>query len=382
MLRKFLKGCLAIAMVAAMAAPVYAGANITGMAVMTFGQSTNQSMDMVYGKDAPSVLSLGYYWEYDIIAKNEHVEIGTDVELMPPFGKPGGGPDPAWSTPYLNWMVNDSFTFRIGANTTFGKSIGFTDGVGSSAIPTIQWWGAEWAQGKGAGIHGIYKINDTLSANFGYIVDRDPIQSKAAGFMGTKKAGTGIHASVYGSFGDIGIRAAFVSSTLDDPANKDDKTASSSAMMLALKYNISDEMAVAFDYGVRSYNHLDETWTSPTPPAPPGPPVVSGSGETWANPQSGYGLQFSMKNLGPGSLTATYGMNATVPAGTDPDTIDAPATSTSLALVYGYDLAPGLALEIDYFTTTSVGKTPKGEDAPDPLTDTYVGVMFGHFFFF
>jgi hypothetical protein len=357
MLGKFLKGCLAVAMVASMATAAMAEMTTYGVVAVGLGMQASPSMSMAptdYDKKAK--LALPHYgeWGFTVAADKWKASAGwgsgdysgedtTSAVTIDPFAV------------NVQYLASDALTIKLGSHSAFNMaygSTGFCGGGGSwSYLFPSGVYGGNTAAVGGYGIHAYYKLTDDIKVAGGYIIHKDAV---ASSFFGTNK-GTTVHLAVNGNAGDIKYRFAYASGTTDDPSIETDNPYSSSGMNLSAGYSGIDIVTINFEYQTKSK----------------GTAVAGGE----ATPSTNIALQGVLADLGPGTLAITYGMKSGYMMFSPSTGVASSTTNINLNYRLNMEALAGASVELVYAQGSFVGDYATGGTAPEALTDSFMGVL-------
>jgi len=321
MLKKMLKGCLAIAAMCVMSTSAFAQAELHGFLWNSFGQYNSG----VEGESA--YLMNSQFAPIGINVKGEKMAVYTEADWMrtqynTTINASGLGPT------HILWFATDALTIKVGHGDPHEADT-FARGSGTIEPLLPAYWGQDkYTHIFNYGLHGIYKLSDTMVVNFGLLTEND---------LGAT-TGSGMYANFGGKFGAIDVRAAYNSGTSDDFSTDADEKVSSSAMMVSGQYHISDTMAVNAGYANRKIGDAD--------------------------PDSIIDMAFKANQIGPGNIVVTYASESKADK----------SKEVWLDLVYAYPVGPGENINLMYL---SDGTTPDGGDT---TTKTFIGAGFVKFF--
>jgi len=273
MLKKLLTGCLTIVAAAALAVPAMAAemsGKVNGRAIGEFMSSSDK-----YGKaDAVSKLDMQgrARFGYDLIAKEGEWTVTGKFETLSEYGIKYGDTGATLLQKFVK-LENDAFSVSLGT----------------------QWWGicyktatGAWTTGEaidrpcygiGASMYGAVgnaaKVDATLSAglpqNLKSRDDRMIIGIKSVGLQVMLEmnymdvgstTGDQYNTSAYGvqydgAFGPVSLTAAYVTKGLKANDKASEKTSLDGAafteLTLGVQYNVSEAMAVEFEYEAEGY---------------------------------------------------------------------------------------------------------------------------------
>ena len=299
MLKKILKGCLAITMAIGFAAPVMAkGMNFNGFGAIYHGPVNR-------GGDSTQYMSQNGGLLLFMEASGEKLSTGVTAKYVLQ-GKKTVDMDYL----HVDYKATDALTVRIGENRS-STSKGFAMGAGL-VRGGVDHYNLEYVLAEFHGIHAKYKISDTMVVDFG-LLNTDPYGAD----FNTGKNGSGSHASIGAKFGAFGLKIAYLSGVTDDAMDPTDDTISGAGTMVSAKYSMGKKLAVAFDYQSKK---VDETTNAVT------------------------ALQLRANKVGPGDIIATVA-NDTKTVG-DMDSVKTAYTD----LVYSIDVARGEKIQVVYLS--------------------------------
>jgi hypothetical protein len=331
MLKKLLKGCLAIAAVCAMSTSAFAQAEIHGFLWSSYGQYNSG----VEGEAAYMMNS--HFAPLGINVKGEKMAVYAEIDWMrtgyanhPAAGAGTAAWDNSGVGPaHILWFATDQLTVKVGhADPHEADTFARGSGIIEPLLPA--YWGQDsYTHIFNYGLHAIYQLSDTMKINAGLLTEDD---------VGGSKIGSGMYANFGGKFGAIDVRAAYNSGTTDDWGTDADETVSNSAMMVSGQFHISDTMAVNGGYATKTLGDADAV------------KIMD--------------FAFRGNKMGPGNLVVTYASETT------PDV----QVRNWMDLVYAYPVGPGENINFMYLSDST---TPEGGDA---VTKTFVGAGFVKFF--